>query len=221
MSPCRELQETRRPDHGVGATGGVAGEVVRQIPEAAHEVTAAVRDPAAPVVTRERPELVRAGPGGPLPLCPPVAGRAAVLSGLGVRGRGTGGPVARPACAVVSARVAEGTRRPVVVSAAPVVRALGRAADRPDLPPPRPHGPRRGPRGTSRVRGAAGPRCGTDWTAARPPRPAHGPPTGTYRRVTGGDPRGGRSLSPAGTAHAVLGALGHRGASRQVLRAAH
>lgn len=49
----------------------------------------------------------------------------------------------------------------------------------------------------------------------RPPRLTDGPLTGTYRRVTGGNPRAGRSLSRADTAHAMLGAVEDPGTVRQ------
>ncbi|WAC96686.1 NAD(P)-dependent oxidoreductase [Streptomyces sp. NA13] len=58
-------------------------------------------------------------------------------------------------------------------------------------------------------------RSGTEWTAVRPPRLTDDPLTGTYRRVTGGNPRAGRSLSRADTAHAMLGAVEDPGTVRR------
>ncbi|MYX49520.1 NAD(P)H-binding protein, partial [Streptomyces sp. SID8385] len=66
-----------------GATGGVGGEVVRQALEAGHEVTAVVRDPAALKAGGERLEVARADLADASALGPLVAGRDAVLSGLG------------------------------------------------------------------------------------------------------------------------------------------
>ncbi|MFD4985832.1 NAD(P)-dependent oxidoreductase [Streptomyces sp. NPDC058374] len=198
-----------------GATGGVGGEVVRQALEAGHEVTAVVRDPAALAVAGERLEVVRADLGDTASLRPLVNGRDAVLSGLGARGRRTDGLVTRLTGAVVAAMETEDARRLVVVSAAPVVQ-------------PPPDEPLTGRITLGIVRGIFGEvyadlagaeallaRSATDWTAVRPPRLTDGPLTAAYRRVTGGNPRAGRSLSRADTAHAMLGVLGDPGTVRQ------
>ncbi|TWV19433.1 NAD(P)-dependent oxidoreductase [Streptomyces albidoflavus] len=198
-----------------GATGGVGGEVVRQALEAGHEVTAVVRDPAALKAGGERLEVARGDLADASALGPLVAGRDAVLSGLGARGRRTDGLVTRLTGAVVAAMEAEGVRRLVMVSAAPVVQP----------PPDEPLTARLTLAVVRQVFGevyadlagaeALLARSGTEWTAVRPPRLTDGPLTGTYRRVTGGNPRAGRSLSRADTAHAMLGAVEDRGTVRQ------
>ncbi|MFE2816535.1 NAD(P)-dependent oxidoreductase [Streptomyces albidoflavus] len=197
-----------------GATGGVGGEVVRQALEAGHEVTAVVRDPAALKAGGERLEVARADLADASALGPLVAGRA-VLSGLGARGRRTDGLVTRLTGAVVAAMEAEGVRRLVMVSAAPVVQP----------PPDEPLTARLTLAVVRQVFGevyadlagaeALLARSGTEWTAVRPPRLTDGPLTGTYRRVTGGNPRAGRSLSRADTAHAMLGAVEDPGTVRR------
>lgn len=104
-----------------GATGGVGREIVGQALAAGHEVTVVVRDPdrlperldrAAlhAVVRLDDPSAVRAA----------VAGRDAVLSGLGSRGRKANGVAERLTGKILAAMEAEGVRRLVVVSAVPV-----------------------------------------------------------------------------------------------------
>jgi putative NADH-flavin reductase len=187
-----------------GATGGVGQEIVRQALAAGHEVTAVVRDPARFTVTGERLDVVRADLTDPEALRPAVAGRDAVLSGLGARRRSDAGVAERLTRTVVRAMEAEGTRRLVVVSAGPVGPEAPGAplVDRimlkiisaalkdvyTDL--------------TAMEAELA--RSATDWTSVRPPRLQDKPVTGVYRKVIGGFPRGGRFLARADVAHAML-----------------
>ncbi|WP_030578934.1 MULTISPECIES: NAD(P)H-binding protein [Streptomyces] len=188
-----------------GATGGIGREIAGQAIAAGHEVTVVVRDPdrlpepldrAAPhaVVRLDDPSAVRAA----------VAGRDAVLSGLGARGRKPNGVAERLTGKILTAMEAEGARRLLVVSAAPVGpqpeddplvdrlmrKAVGAvlAEVYADL---------------ARMEAALA-RSATDWTAVRPPRLTDGPRTGAYRRVVGGTPRSGRTISRADVAHAML-----------------
>ncbi|MFJ8221868.1 NAD(P)-dependent oxidoreductase [Streptomyces griseus] len=185
----------------LGATGGVGQEIVGQALAAGHEVTAVVRDP-----DRLPERLDRAALAAVVRLDDPaaVAGRDAVLSGLGSRGRRADGVAERLTERILTAMEAEGVRRLVVVSAVPVgpEPAGGRLVDRLAL----------------KVVGAvladvyadltrmeaALARRATDWTAVRPPKLTDGPLTGVYRRVVGGAPRGSRSVSRADVAHAML-----------------
>ncbi|MEI7034131.1 NAD(P)-binding oxidoreductase [Streptomyces pratensis] len=199
-----------------GATGGVGQHVVRQALAAGHEVTAVVRDPAklpgaladadlhATVRLDDEP-AVRAA----------VAGRHAVLSSLGSRGRKANGVAERLTGRILTAMEAEGARRLVVVSAAPVG--------------PKPQGDplvdRLMRKGVSAVLAdvyadlarmeAALARSATDWTVVRPPKLTDGPSTGVYRRVVGGTPRSGRSISRADVAHAMLALTDDATAVRQ------
>ncbi|MFD8809601.1 NAD(P)-dependent oxidoreductase [Streptomyces sp. NPDC059597] len=204
-----------------GATGGIGGEIVRQALEAGHEVTAVVRDPARLTVTGERLDVVRADLSDPEALRPAVAGRDAVLSGLGARTRKDAGVTAPLTRTVLGAMEAEGVRRLLVVTAAPIGPAPEResALDR----------------GMRRVVSAvfkdiyadlreteAGlAASGTDWTAVRPPKLLDKPLTGRYRAVVGGFPRGGRFIGRADVAHAMLTMIGDTGTVKQGVGVAH
>ncbi|MFJ2738966.1 NAD(P)-dependent oxidoreductase [Streptomyces sp. NPDC087440] len=187
-----------------GATGGIGQEIVTQALAAGHEVTAVVRDPARFSVTGERLTVFRSALTDPEQVREAVAGRDAVLSGLGARSRGDAGITTKLTRTVLGAMDAEGVRRLVVVSAAPVGpaperqpfvdRIIGKlvsAALKPvyvDL---------------TAMEGELA-RSATDWTSVRPPRLLDGRLTGTYRTVVGGTPASGRTISRADTAHAML-----------------
>ncbi|MEU0087875.1 NAD(P)H-binding protein [Streptomyces sp. NPDC006274] len=187
-----------------GATGGIGQEIVGQALAASHQVTAVVRDPARFGVTGEALEVVRSDLRDPQELRPAVAGQHAVLSGLGARSRSDAGITARLTRAVVAAMEAEGTRRLLVVSAAP----LGTPPQREPLLD----------RAMMSVVGAVLKpvyddlrameaelaRSATDWTSVRPPKLVDRPLTGEYRTAVGGNPRSARSIGRADVAHAML-----------------
>ncbi|MFF0446380.1 NAD(P)-dependent oxidoreductase [Streptomyces sp. NPDC004609] len=198
-----------------GATGGIGREIVGQALTAGHEVTAVVRDPArftlpgaGPGTTglaqSPRLTLFRAGLSDPEPLREAVAGRDAVLSGLGARKLSDAGIVTRLTRSVLAAMEAEGTRRLLVVSAGPLAGAptgeplLDRALSAvvstvlkklyADL----------------RVMEADLAASATDWTSVRPPRLLDKPLTGVYRTAVGRNPRSARTIGRADVAHAML-----------------
>ncbi|MCI3932436.1 NAD(P)-dependent oxidoreductase [Streptomyces sp. AN091965] len=189
-----------------GASGGIGGEIVRQGLAAGHEVTAVVRDPARLAATGDRLEVFRSGLTDPEELRGAVAGRDAVLSGLGARGRedARAGIATRLTVPVLRAMEAEGVRRLLVVSAAPLAPAAEREplADRAMMAV------------VSRVlkpvyadlRVLEGElaRSATDWTSVRPPRLLDKPLTGVYRTAVGRNPRGARQIGRADVAHAML-----------------
>ncbi|MFF0738153.1 NAD(P)-dependent oxidoreductase [Streptomyces chartreusis] len=191
-----------------GATGGTGKEIVRQALDAGHEVTAVVRDPARFPVIGDRLQVFRADLTDPQALRPAVAGRDAVLSGLGARSRKDAGIAARLTRTVLGALEAEGVRRLVVVSAAPV----GPEAEGDGFVD-------RAARGIVsavlkdiyadlREMEAELARSSTEWTSVRPPRLQDKPLTGSYRKVVGGFPVRGRFLGRADVAHAMLAAVG-------------
>ncbi|MFH8560412.1 NAD(P)-dependent oxidoreductase [Streptomyces sp. NPDC017988] len=187
-----------------GATGGIGREIVRQALTAGHQVTAVVRDPARLAAEGEGLEVVRADLRDAEALRAAVTGRDAVLSGLGARKRSDAGIAAELTRSVVRALEAEGVRRLLVVSAAP----LGPPAERQPL--------------VDKAMGlvvsavlkdvyvdlrameAELARSATDWTSVRPPRLQDKPVTGVYRKVVGGTPRSGRFIGRADVAHAML-----------------
>ncbi|CAM5253958.1 NADH-flavin reductase [Streptomyces spiroverticillatus] len=190
-----------------GATGGIGQEIVKQALAAGHEVTAVVRDPARFAVTGERLTVFRSALSDPEQVREAVAGRDAVLSGLGARSRKHAGITTELTRTVLGAMDAEGVRRLVVVSAAPVGpaperqplvdRLIGKlvsAVLKPvyvDL---------------TAMEGELA-RSATDWTSVRPPRLLDGRLTGKYRTVVGGTPPSGRTIARADVAHAMLAVL--------------
>ncbi|MFI7317820.1 NAD(P)-dependent oxidoreductase [Streptomyces venezuelae] len=195
-----------------GATGGIGQEIVRQALTAGHKVTAVVRDPARLTVTGEGLEVFRADVRDSEAVRPAVTGRDAVLSGLGARNRADAarGLATELTRGVLRAMEAEGARRLLVVSAAPVGpepadqpffdRALLGVVGRvlrdvyTDL--------------TAMEAELAA--SATDWTSVRPPRLTNKPVTGRYRKVVGGSPRSGRMIGRADVAHAMLGMIDDR-----------
>ncbi|MFJ8084966.1 NAD(P)-dependent oxidoreductase [Streptomyces sp. NPDC096205] len=200
-----------------GATGGIGGHVVRQALDAGHEVTAVVRDPSRLGIDSDgdgRLEVVRADLTDARSLGAALAGRDAVLSGLGARSRKDAGVAARLTRTVLDAMEAAEVRRLVVVSAAPVgpepddgfldrgMRAIVSTVLRDvydDL----------------RAMEAALAGSATDWTVVRPPRLQDKPLTGRYRTVVGGFPPRGRFIGRADVAHAMLALTGDPGAVKQ------
>ncbi|EST31023.1 NAD(P)-dependent oxidoreductase [Streptomyces roseochromogenus] len=198
-----------------GATGGIGREIVRQALGAGHRVTAVVRDPARLDVTGDALEVFRADLTDPEELRAAVRGQDAVLSGLGARSRKDAGVTTRLTRTVLRAMEAEGVRRLLVVSAAPVG------------PAPEGDGPLdRAMRGVvsavlkdvyTDLRGTEAElaRSSTDWTSVRPPRLQNKPLTGRYRTVVGGFPRKGRFIARADVAHAMLAMIDDEGTVKQ------
>nr|CBH32108.1 putative NAD-dependent epimerase/dehydratase [Streptomyces albaduncus] len=198
-----------------GATGGIGQEIVRQALDAGHHVTAVVRNPAGLTVTGTQLEVFRADLTDPEAVRPAVAGRDAVLSGLGARSRKDAGVATRLTRTVLRAMEAEGTRRLLVVSAAPV--GPGAEGDGPLD---------RALRGIVsavlkdiyadlREMEAELTRSATDWTAVRPPRLQNKPVSGRYRTVVGGTPPRGRLIGRADVAHAMLAMTDDLGTVKQ------
>ncbi|MGV2915038.1 NAD(P)-dependent oxidoreductase [Streptomyces alfalfae] len=191
-----------------GATGGIGGEIVTQALTAGHRVTAVVRDPARLTAEGAGLEVFRADLTDPEALRAAVAGRDAVLSGLGARKRADAGVATALTRSVLRAMDAEAVRRIVVVSAAPV----GPPADR------QPLADRamlalvgavlKGVYDDLRGMEAELSRSATDWTSVRPPRLQDKPLTGIYRKVVAGTPRSGRFIGRADVAHAMLAVVG-------------
>ncbi|WP_369145929.1 NAD(P)-dependent oxidoreductase [Streptomyces sp. R44] len=198
-----------------GATGGIGQEVVRQALASGHEVTAVVRDPARLTATGTRLTVLRADLSDPEALRGAVAGRDAVLSGLGARTRADAGVAARLTRSVLTAMEAERTRRLLVVSAAP----LGPVPDGQALVDKAVlaiiNNVLKDVYADLRVMESDLAASEADWTSVRPPKLTNKPGTGRYRRVVGGTPSRGRSLARADVAHAMLAMIDDPATVRQ------
>lgn len=188
-----------------GATGGIGQEIVRQGLAAGHQVTAVVRDPARLTVAGEGLEVFTARLDDLEALRPAVTGRDAVFSGVGPRSVKQVGIASGLTRVILRALDAEGVRRFLVVSAAPlgpvpenetfflryigtplISRILRKHYD--DL----------------RIMENDLRNSATDWTSVRPPKLVNAPVTGVYRTAVGANLRGGSKIGRADVAHAML-----------------
>ncbi|GAB3479137.1 SDR family oxidoreductase [Amycolatopsis cihanbeyliensis] len=163
-----------------------------------------VRDPARLPVRHEALTVLTAEVADPDAVRPALDGADAVLSALAASRRQ--GDIASTAVRSILRAMAEtGTRRLVVVSAVPVgplpedEPLLGKVLLVPMV--------RRAFRDAYADLGVLEDelrRSETEWTIVRPPRLLDRPHTGHYRQRIGGNVPGGRSLSRADLAHAML-----------------
>jgi putative NADH-flavin reductase len=200
------------------ATGGIGRHLLEQSVTAGHEVTAVVRDPKK-LSTSAR--IVRADLSAPdaRALRSAVAGADAVLSGLGARYRSEAGIAADGTRAIADAMQAVGTRRIIVVSAAPISTVPS---------PGRPNPPKHDPGEGFFMRNLLSPMIktvlrriyadlarmedvlrasGLDWSIIRPPRLTNGALTCEYRTANGQNLRGGVTISRADVAHLMIAAV--------------
>ena len=197
------------------ATGGIGRQAFDQAVAAGHDVTAVVRNPGK---LAGQARIVRADLAAPDPavLEAAVDGADAVLSGLGPRSMSEAGIASAGTRAIVAAMQAAGTRRIVVVSAAPISTVPS---------PARPNPPKHDPGDGffmrhvfSHIAKTAFRKhyadlalmediladSGLDWTVVRPPRLTDKPLTGSYRTALGRNIRGGFLVSRADVAHLML-----------------
>jgi uncharacterized protein YbjT (DUF2867 family) len=192
-----------------GATGRIGGQVVAQALAAGHKVAAVVRESSEFDLDHPSLEVFRvAGLTDAEALRPALDGSAAVISGVGARGR-KDGPVATDSTrSILNAMSAVGVRRFVAVSAIPLgpVPAdesfLNRRVVLPlinafaadvyaDL----------------RLMETAIMSSSTEWTIVRPPKLNDKPLTGKYRVSVGGTVPRTYAISRADVAHLMLAAL--------------
>jgi putative NADH-flavin reductase len=200
------------------ATGGIGRQAFDQAVTAGHDVTAVVRNPGK---LSGQARIVQADLAAPDPtvLQAAVDGADAVLSGLGPRSMSEAGITSKGTQAIVEAMQATGTRRLVVVSAAPISTVPS-----PGRPNPPKHDPGDGffmRHLFSHIAKTAFRKhyadlalmedivadSGLDWTLVRPPRLTDKPLTGTYRTAFGRNIRGGFLVSRADVAHFMLRAI--------------
>jgi uncharacterized protein YbjT (DUF2867 family) len=210
------------------ATGGIGRHMLDQAVAAGDDVTAVVRNPGK-LPGRVRAVTADLAAPDPAALAAAVEGADAVLSGLGPRSKADAGIASRGTHAIVAAMQAVGTRRLIVVSAAPVgtVPSPGRPA------PPR-HDPGDGfwmRHLLSHVAKAMFREhyadlavmedilrdSGLDWTIVRPPRLSDRPLTGTYRTAFGQNLPGGWIVPRADVAHYMLRAAAEADTIKQVV----
>jgi putative NADH-flavin reductase len=199
----------------IGVTGGIGSRLRTQALAAGHDITAVVRNPTAnprgtraAVVDLAAPDLDVLGSA--------IEGSDAVLSALGARTATDTGIVARGTNALVEAMATVGTRRLIVVSAAPIGTVPS---------PRRPNPPRHDPGDGIIMRNVLSPLTkmifrapyadlalmedglrdsDLDWTIVRPPRLTDGPRTRTYRTAHDRNVRRGLSISRSDVADLML-----------------
>ncbi len=214
------------------ATGGIGRQILEQAAGAGHDVTAVVRNPQKLPGGLARPvRVVTADLAAPDPaaLKSVVEGADAVLSGLGPRSDSEAGIATRGTRAIAAAMKAAGSRRIVVVSAAPIGTVPS---------PARPNPPKHDPGDGFFMQHLLSPLTKAalrkhyadlaqmedilrdsdlEWTAVRPPRLTDKPLTGTYRTARGQNLRRGIFISRADVAHYMLRALEQPETIRQTI----
>jgi putative NADH-flavin reductase len=218
----------------VAATGGIGRQLLAQALAAGHEVTAVVRNPARLDVEVNAVAVDLSTPDAHADaLRSAVAGADAVLSGLGARTKADHGVATRGTRAVIEAMDAVGSKRLVVVSAAPIGTVPS---------PGRPNPPRYDEGDGFVMRHVLNPlvkralrdhyadlavmedelrASRLNWTAVRPPRLTDKPLTGTYRTALGHNLRGGMSVSRADVADLMLRSLAMPETERAVVGIAY
>ncbi|GAA1690930.1 SDR family oxidoreductase [Glycomyces endophyticus] len=201
----------------LAAATGATGRLVLDLALAAgHDVTALVRSPAKlPAgVPSVRTDFAHPDPAA---LADATAGADAVVSALGATGKGDAGVARTGTAALVEAMRANGTRRLVVLSAAPIGTVP--TPQRPDKPRTDPGDGLLLRLATPIVKRALADHyrdlalmedvvldSGLDWTVVRPPRLTDGPAKGAWRTAAGRNPRNGWTISRADLAAAMLDA---------------
>lgn len=190
-----------------GATGGIGQQVVKQLLDAGHQVTAVVRN-ARKLSAMDGLRVSSVSIKDLDALVPILTGHDAVISGIGPRSLRDGPVASATTKAILAAMAKTGLRRLVTVSAAPVgemppdeglfgrlvLYPIARTILRPvfsDLA------------AMEEAMWASG----LETTAVRPPRLTNGPLTRRYRRRVGGSVAHGVLISRADTADAMITAL--------------
>jgi putative NADH-flavin reductase len=212
-----------------GATGGTGRQLVSQALDAGHEVTAVVRDPARLPVSHPALRVVTTNVTDADSLGPVLAGHDVVLSALGAPTNKQAGIASAGHAAIMralEAAEAAGTIR----STRCLVVSGSMVGPPPDDEPflvrhvlfPIVHRVYRDIRADLQkmedvIRGASG----VTWTLFRPPRLVDRPLTGRYRVTIGSNVRGGRTLSRADLAHAMLAMIDDQATVKQIVGIAY
>ncbi|MBW6440346.1 NAD(P)H-binding protein [Actinoplanes hulinensis] len=193
-----------------GATGGIGSHVVRQALDRGFTVTAVVRDPVRFGMRHSALEVATVSTLDDADVLGPVVrGSDAVLSGVGPRGRHDGLVASTATHAILTAMHAEGVRRLVAVSAAPVGPTpdgdsfLNRRIILPAI-----SALLRDLYADLRAMEHAMANSPAQWTVVRPPKLVNRTLTGRYRTAIGGNVVRGYTISRADVAHGMLAAAG-------------
>jgi putative NADH-flavin reductase len=205
-----------------GATGGTGQQLVRLALERGHDVTAIARDPTRIATRHDRLAVCPADVLRPESLAASVDGADAVISALGNGASRAHTTIYSAGVAnILEAMRAAGVRRLVAISAAPLAPRSEATAPARLLVLPLLH----------RLFGAtyADMRrmedllhaSGAEWSVLRPPRLTNGPATGRYRTAHDGNVRGGRRITRADLATAILDLLADPDAVRATIGVAN
>lgn len=201
----------------LGATGGTGQELARQAVAAGHEVTAIVRRPDAIAAASPQLRVVRGDLLDPQWTGEGIDGAEAVLSAIGATSRGPTTLYSAATTAVLRAMGNVGVRRILVVTAAPA----GPDDQEPGFTkvvvfPILWHffgGSYEDMRRMEQILAASD----RDWTVFRPPRLTNGPLTGHARTAVGKPLPGGRVVSRADLAAAMLAGISDPATVRQAV----
>ncbi|HEX3814246.1 MAG TPA: SDR family oxidoreductase [Mycobacteriales bacterium] len=190
-----------------GATGGTGRQVVQQALDGGHEVVAPVRHPDRLTIRHDRLEVLAGDVLDPATLPGPVDGADAVISTIGGRSKaervaGLQGPGTSN---IIAAMQAAGTRRLLVVSAAPLAEAdpHDSIAYRLILKPLISRILRTAYADMGRMERAVRD-SGLEWTIVRPPQLTNKPRTGHYRTELDRTVRRGYRISRGDLAELLL-----------------
>jgi putative NADH-flavin reductase len=192
----------------IGASRGTGRQVMQQALAAGHAVVALARDPARIDIPNDVPaqqlSVVRGDVLDPSSLAPAMADRDAVISTLGVTSRAPTTLYSEGMRNIIQAMRATGVRRLVAVSAAPLSSDDGDTLPSRLLLKPLLWALFRPVYADMATMEDEIRQSGLDWTILRPPRLTDKPPTGRYRTALNRSVRGGRTISRADLAAAIL-----------------
>ncbi|HEY0167786.1 MAG TPA: NAD(P)-binding oxidoreductase [Jatrophihabitans sp.] len=203
----------------LGATGRTGKLVVGQAHERGIDVTALVRDPARLGPTRELVNDVTPIDADDAVLTAALAGSVALVSALGPLRETPRGELAGLLTRILESADRAGVSRVVSISAAPISPppAGESAAYRRVVLPAIRRVFRLQYQELALMDAALMARPGLDWTILRPPRLTNSAAAQSYRAEIGGPAVGGRTVTRAGLAKAVLDSLARPDWSRQIV----
>jgi putative NADH-flavin reductase len=200
-----------------GATGGTGRQVVVQVLEAGHEVTAVVRTPEALDISHVRLEIIRGNVLDPQSFEKSIAGKDAVVSALGVTHRRPTTLYSEGTGNIMKAMQNLGVRRLLCLSSAGLeiqedTPFMQRVVIRQVVQRIYKYAYEDMARMEAKVQAS-----GLDWTVIRPPRLTNGPRTGTYRTTVNESLPGARGIARADLADCMIRRLFDNGTLRTTM----